>query len=100
MFISSSLQLKLQVEKLIEYVKITLSEIQDSNGVEFCLCQFYDSSYVNKAIELLNGKKLFQAIGKSWKLKITRCKKTFTPVNGLNDNKKVTALNDKQESLS
>ncbi|KAF0266910.1 hypothetical protein FOG48_04095 [Hanseniaspora uvarum] len=86
-------------EKLIEYVRI-VRDSKTQMGKGFAYVQFYDSSYVNKAIELLNGKKIVQTVGKKPReLRVTRCKKTFTPVNGLrNDNKKVTALNDKQKS--
>lgn len=86
-------------EKLIEYVRI-VRDSKTQMGKGFAYVQFYDSSYVNKAIELLNGKKIIQTVGKKPReLRITRCKKTFTSVNtSRNDNKKVSALNDKQKS--
>lgn len=83
-------------EKLIEYVRI-VRDPKTQMGKGFAYVQFYDSSYVNKAIELLNNKKMAKSINKkSRELRVTRCKKTFTPIN--KNNSKTANLNDKQKS--
>ncbi|XBW35007.1 hypothetical protein QEN19_000572 [Hanseniaspora menglaensis] len=83
-------------EKLIEYVRI-IRDSKTQMGKGFAYVQFYDSSYVNKAIELLNGKKMAKSINKKAReLRVTRCKKTFTPVTKHNGS--AANLNDKQKS--
>lgn len=83
-------------EKLIEYVRI-VRDPKTQMGKGFAYVQFYDSSYVNKAIELLNNKKMAKSINKkSRELRVTRCKKTFTPIN--KNNSRTMNLNDKQKS--
>ena len=86
-------------EKLIEYVRI-VRDSKTQMGKGFAYVQFYDSSYVNKAIELLNGKKMVKSVNKkSRELRVTRCKKIFTPLNRNNNNNNTNVnLNDKQKS--